>query len=294
MLPEGDIPDPNTALQVEWFYMSLHRSDRTEYLRSGRKLCNETLTTLAEYFKSVFDAQVAIGTLCKLHNKQVHVKARNEYCHELQARCHDKPKRLANSQRHEHSWRREHNDSNHEGKSCEWSNYRKRKPDNRNSGNRKTPHKQATKKPCHVHGPESKHLYKECRTNPKKQRSANNNYSKRAHDAQYNNEREHKSRNDSCQDTPRSPKFSNGELSASVAALPIKNYHLDTLHVPKKRRMGDVPHKSPGNKALVSSGSDTQRRMSLNLAMDDMFRDDVSLDSFLGKTGDGKTDAFFN
>ena len=55
-----------------------------------------------------------------------------------------------------------------------------------------------------------------------------------------------------------------------------------------------MPHKSPGNKALVSSGSDTQRRMSLNLAMDDMFRDDVSLDSFLGKTGNGKTDAFFN
>ena len=74
----------------------------------------------------------------------------------------------------------------------------------------------------------------------------------------------------------------------SAAALPIKNYHLDTLHVPKKRRMGGVPHKSPGPKALVSSGSDTQRRMSLNLAMDDMF------DSFLGQIGDGKTDAFFN
>ncbi len=58
--------------------------------------------------------------------------------------------------------------------------------------------------------------------------------------------------------------------------------------------MDDVPHKSPGNKALGSSGSDTQRRMSLNLVMDDMFRDDVSLDSFLGKTGDGKTNAFFN
>ncbi len=58
--------------------------------------------------------------------------------------------------------------------------------------------------------------------------------------------------------------------------------------------MDNVPHKSTGNEALVSSGSDTQRRMSLNLAMDDMFRDDVSLDLFLGKTGDGKTDAFFN
>ena len=57
--------------------------------------------------------------------------------------------------------------------------------------------------------------------------------------------------------------------------------------------MGDVPHKSPGNKALVSSNSDTQHRMSLNLAMDEMFRDGVSMDSFLGQIGDGKTDAFF-
>ena len=62
--------------------------------------------------------------------------------------------------------------------------------------------------------------------------------------------------------------------------------------------MGGVPHKSPGPKALVSSGSDT-RRLSLNLAMDDMFCDDVSMDSFLGpltagQSDDGKTDAFFN
>ncbi len=93
-------------------------------------------------------------------------------------------------------------------------------------------------------------------------------------------------------------------MSAGAAASPIKNYHLDTLHIPKKRRMGGVPHKSPGLKALVSSGLDTQRWMSLNLAMDDMFRDDVSMDSFIetiaGQTEpgldahDSKSDAFFN
>ena len=55
-----------------------------------------------------------------------------------------------------------------------------------------------------------------------------------------------------------------------------------------------MPHKSPGPKALVSSGLDTQRWMSLNLVMDNMFRDDVSMDSFLGQIGDGKTNAFFN
>ena len=63
--------------------------------------------------------------------------------------------------------------------------------------------------------------------------------------------------------------------------------------------MGGVPHKSPGPNALVSSGSDTQGRMSLNFAMDNMFRDDISMDSFLrtiaaGQPDDGKTNAFFN
>jgi hypothetical protein len=36
MLPKGDIPAPNTALQVEWFYMTFHHSNRAEYLRSRR------------------------------------------------------------------------------------------------------------------------------------------------------------------------------------------------------------------------------------------------------------------
>jgi hypothetical protein len=83
-------------------------------------------------------------------------------------------------------------------------------------------------------------------------------------------------------------------VSAGAGASPIKNYHLDAFHIPKKRRMCDVPLKSPGNKALVSSGSDTQRQMSLNFAMDNMFPDDVSTDSFLGQIGDGKTNTFFN
>ena len=174
MLPEGDIPNPNAALQVEWFYISFHRSDRAEYLRSGCKLCGEKFTTLVEYFESGFVARVADGTLRKLRKEQVRVKACNKYRHELQARYHDKLKRPANSQKGEHSWRRDRDGSNHGGKSCERANYHERKPDARNNGDRKTAQEQAAKKPGHVHGPEAKHLYEECRTNPKNQRSANN------------------------------------------------------------------------------------------------------------------------
>jgi len=105
MLPEGDIPTPNAVLQVEWFYMTFHHSDRAEYLRSGCKLCDEMLTSLAEYFESGFDARVADGSLRKLRDEQVRVQARNEYRHELQARYHDKLKRLTNNNRKcEYSW----------------------------------------------------------------------------------------------------------------------------------------------------------------------------------------------
>jgi hypothetical protein len=103
MLPEGDIPTPNAALQVEWFYMTFHHSNRAEYLRSGRKLCDEMLASLAVYFESGFDARVADGTLRKLHDEQVCVKACNKYPHELQACHHDKLKRLANNRRRKHS-----------------------------------------------------------------------------------------------------------------------------------------------------------------------------------------------
>jgi hypothetical protein len=54
LLPAGDIPPPNAALQVEWFYMSFHCSDCSEYVQSGRKLAGKTLDSLAEYFKAIF------------------------------------------------------------------------------------------------------------------------------------------------------------------------------------------------------------------------------------------------
>ena len=90
-----------------------------KYLPSGCKLCDKTLASLAAYFESGFDARVADGTLRKLRDKQVCVKARNEYRHELQARYHNKLKHLANNRRCEHSWRRDRDGSNHGGKSRE-------------------------------------------------------------------------------------------------------------------------------------------------------------------------------
>ncbi len=73
-----------------------------------------------------------------------------------------------------------------------------------------------------------------------------------------------------------------------------------------------MPHKSPGKKALVIPNSDKKKKCafvhlprSLNLTFDNMFCNDVSMDSFIkiisGQTDepgldahDGKTDTFFN
>ena len=58
--------------------------------------------------------------------------------------------------------------------------------------------------------------------------------------------------------------------------------------------MGNVPHKSPGNKALVSPNSDTKKETfqmplhlprSFILTFDGIFRDDVSVDSFIMSFG---------
>jgi hypothetical protein len=62
LLPEGDIPMPNEQLQVEWFYMTFHKSDRAEYVRSGCKLSNEMLQTVAEYFQSTHETRENNGS----------------------------------------------------------------------------------------------------------------------------------------------------------------------------------------------------------------------------------------
>ena len=113
-----------------------------------------------------------------------------------------------------------------------------------------------------------------------------------------------------------------GEVSTNTSAADRShdNYHLDNFHIPKKNwRLGDVPHKSPGNNALVSTESGFEKESvqmpsqlpRLNMTMADVFAydgDDVSMDDSFIKiiqgeeqteefgldAHDGQTDAFFN
>jgi hypothetical protein len=84
LLSKGDLPTPNATLQVWWFYMSFHCLDCAEYIRSRRKLRDETLQTLTKYFESIFLAQISNGLIQRKYDKQLCLAAKRKLCHELQ------------------------------------------------------------------------------------------------------------------------------------------------------------------------------------------------------------------
>ena len=71
LLPKGGLEKPATSLSVEWFYMTFHRTDRAEYVRSGRKLRKETLKLLTEYFESIYDYRLSEGLVLHRQLKKI-------------------------------------------------------------------------------------------------------------------------------------------------------------------------------------------------------------------------------
>jgi hypothetical protein len=93
LLPKGDIPTPNAALQVQWFYMSFRCSDRG----SGHKLSNETLQTLAKYFESICLARISDGSIQRKYDEQLCSAAKRKLHHELEECYREKLKRFSES-----------------------------------------------------------------------------------------------------------------------------------------------------------------------------------------------------
>ena len=61
-LPPGEKQLPSEKLTLHWYYMTYHRLDCAEYVKSGKKLSNETIKSLTEYFQSLFAQQKADGS----------------------------------------------------------------------------------------------------------------------------------------------------------------------------------------------------------------------------------------
>ncbi len=93
-LPAGDMHRPNQALQLEWFYMSFHQEDRAKYMENGQRLIEEMLESLAEYFKKIYNSQVADGSLHKKQERQMEQCIRCNMRHELRKRFDEKVRHM--------------------------------------------------------------------------------------------------------------------------------------------------------------------------------------------------------
>jgi hypothetical protein len=219
------------------------------------------------------------------YDKQLCLAAKRKLCHELEEHYREKLTRLLESQER-YSKCRWHDEQGgrstcngrptHYGDCCRFEACCSGYKDSRRDG--KPPPKDGKfNRPCHLHGANSKHSYDKCRQNPKNQAHANNsnNYIKKCtQDVHYHHSRRHGSDNEplvSC----TSPALSNGELSVNESSknCTLENYHLDSFHIPKKRKVGNVGHKSPENNALVEAG--------IPQNLDAIFNNDVTVDLFL-------------
>ena len=278
LLPAGDIITPSAKLQVEWFYMTFHKSDRVEYVRSGRKLREENLQTLTEYFESIYDSRTIETTYARPQAEKVRGDTRKPARHELQERYARKMRHFSDERSrrfrapgsNDYYGRRELREGgerHYDGrdnrghykkspqvfrKNPQGYSYR-RNPQER--GPRKSPQdfkKGGSLQPCHLHGPRANHSYAECRLNPRNQAESKARDEKRAHDSHHQDMRAHDNRYMSSDDESRgedcTPVPSDGEASASVESkVADDNYHLglsEKFKSPKKRRVTFVPKQS--------------------------------------------------
>jgi hypothetical protein len=173
----GDMPMPNDALKVEWFYMSFHQEDCTRYLESRQRLCDKTLKTVAEYFDNIYNSQMADSLLTKKCEKQIEFCAKPELRHEMAKRYNNKIRNFANKcyGRNDHRHKRGHSH-------CRT--YDKSRPYKRDNRNHKSHYKRNNRdcksllerdnkafkgQLCHIHGPKSQHSFEKCFKNPKHQ-----------------------------------------------------------------------------------------------------------------------------
>jgi hypothetical protein len=96
LLPEGAILTPNEQLQVEWFYMTFHKSDRAEYVQSRCKLSNEMLQTVTEYFQSIHKTRENNGSLMHHQIEKIWAEAKRELRHKLEEQLGRKQRLLSN------------------------------------------------------------------------------------------------------------------------------------------------------------------------------------------------------
>jgi hypothetical protein len=75
-LPPGKKQPPSKKLTLQWYYMTYHRSDCTEYVKSRKKLTAVTIKSLTEYFQALFAQKNADGLLERAELDQIRQQAK--------------------------------------------------------------------------------------------------------------------------------------------------------------------------------------------------------------------------
>ncbi len=227
---------PNESLTLEWFYMTFHKSERDQFVTSGRRLVDETIESVTEYFESLYNIKKSNGKL-KLQLEQ---RDRKKYEAQRGAAKNRYDDKMRNSNYRD--------DRNHDRgyKTSRDNDYK------RNKSERKAP-PEFSGKPCHVHGDKAKHTYEECHDNPKNRKSSSGNRDddnnrKRNHYVHYHDKR-YLSSQDEYPDDHRAPEPSDDEKTKSSASSEVgqrdeENYHVDTGKIPRKKRKVGVVQRS--------------------------------------------------
>ena len=82
-LPPGEKQPPSEKLALQWYYMTYHRLDRAEYVKSGKKLARETIKSLTEYFQSLFAQRKADGSLERAEIDRLRQRAKRKLADSL-------------------------------------------------------------------------------------------------------------------------------------------------------------------------------------------------------------------
>jgi hypothetical protein len=150
---------PNESLTLKWFYMTFHKSERDQFIMSGRRLAEETIKSVTEYFESLYNVKKSSGKLQKQLKQRDHKK--DEARGSIKSRYDDKVRNMADECHTSRS--RNYCDDRNRDRGLKMYHDSEHKCD---KFKRKAPPK-FTGKPCHVHGDKAKHTYEECRNNPK-------------------------------------------------------------------------------------------------------------------------------
>ena len=265
LLPAGDIAMPNESLTLEWFYMTFHKSERDQFITSGRRLAEETIESVTEYFESLYNIKKSSGKLQKQLEQRDHRKdeargsIKSKYDNKLRSMANERRTSRSRTYRDDRGYKTSR-DSEHKRNKSE----RKALPE-------------FTGKPCHVHGDKARHTYEDCRDNPKNRKSSgsnrDDNNKKRSHDAHYHDERYLSSQDESPEEhrTPE-PSDDEGMLSANSGEShrEEENYHVDTVKKPRKKRKVDVPRRSSTRKNLRNEKpSHSAKRVTESLLQDE-------------------------